>query len=88
MVELGEKQYESNFEFGKLSAKCADFIILVNKEQTKPIQDALEQEKYPKEKVFVFETFNEAIQKARELNAESKEKYILIENDLPDNYKK
>ena len=84
MVELGEKQYECNYEFGLLASSCADYIILVNKEQTLPIYNALVNKKYPKEKMVVVDTFNIAMQKAKEL--EGKPKYILRENDLPDNY--
>lgn len=86
MVELGEKQYECNYNLGITASKCADYIFLVNKEQTKPIYDALKKENYPEEKIFVVNQFNEAMEKARKIDSEGKEKYILIENDLPDNY--
>ena len=39
MVELGDKQYEYNMEFGKQIAKVCDEVILVGEEQTKPILD-------------------------------------------------
>jgi len=86
MVELGEKQYQYNYEFGVLASKCTDFIILVNKEQTLPIYEGLISEKYSKEKIEITDTFNTAMQKAREIKSNGKQKYILIENDLPDNY--
>lgn len=86
MVELGEKQYQYNYDFGVLASKCTDFIILVNKEQTEPIYKALISENYATEKIEVVDTFNTAMQKARKLKSNGKQKYILIENDLPDNY--
>ncbi len=86
MVELGEKQYEYNYEFGITASECADYIILVNKEQTQPIYEALMKKEYSKDNLFVEDTFNKAIQKAKSLENEGKPKYILIENDLPDNY--
>lgn len=86
MVELGEKQYEYNYNFGILASKCADYIILVNKEQTLPIQNALISENYSNEKMLIVDSFNIAIQKAKEIETSGKPKYILIENDLPDNY--
>lgn len=86
MVELGDEEYKYNYDFGVLASKTADYIMLVNKKQTEPIQKALIDEKYPKEKMSINDTFNEAIQKARNIDREGKQKYILIENDLPDNY--
>lgn len=41
MVELGDKQYEYNYNFGEVAAKNADYIFLVNKQQTLPIYNAL-----------------------------------------------
>ena len=46
MVELGSKQYECNFEFGKNAASVCDYIALVGKNQTKPIYDGLTSKKY------------------------------------------
>lgn len=86
MVELGDEEYKCNYDFGVLASKVADYIMLVNKKQTEPIQKALIDENYPKEKMSVNNTFNEAMQKARSIDRKGKQKYILIENDLPDNY--
>lgn len=86
MVELGEKEYEYNYDFGKFAADIADYILLVNKKHTEPIRKALEDKNYPKDKMEVFDTFIEAIEKAKRIEKGEKEKYILIENDLPDNY--
>lgn len=86
MVELGEKQYELNYKFGILATKCADYIILVGKEQTKPIYDGIEKENYSKERIWIENSFSLAFERAKSLKSEGKQKYILIENDLPDNY--
>lgn len=43
MIELGDKQYELNKEFGKQIADVADYIILVGKKQTLPIQDGIKE---------------------------------------------
>lgn len=64
----------------------ADYILLVNKKHTEPIRKALEYKNYPKDKMEVFDTFIEAMQKAASIPKGDKEKFILIENDLPDNY--
>lgn len=86
MVELGSRQYECNYELGILASKCCDFIILVNKDQTMPIYKALQDEKYDDSHIIVENTFNEAFLRAKQIENNGKEKYILIENDLPDNY--
>lgn len=86
MVELGTKQDEYNYKFGELATECCDYIILVNKENTKPIQEALKDKNYPEDKIIIEDTFNDAFSMARKIDSGTKEKYILIENDLPDNY--
>jgi UDP-N-acetylmuramoyl-tripeptide--D-alanyl-D-alanine ligase len=84
MVELGEQEYQLNYEFGKHAAKNADYIILVGKKQTEPIQKALADVKFPKDKIFVAKDFFEgnmhfqAIAKSGDV--------VLYENDLPDTY--
>jgi UDP-N-acetylmuramoyl-tripeptide--D-alanyl-D-alanine ligase len=86
MIELGEKQYECNFEFGKQATKVCDYIILVGKKQTKPIYDGIMSKKYSKGKVEIVEDVQEAIRIARNLKTGKKRRIILLENDLPDNY--
>lgn len=86
MIELGEKQYECNFEFGKQAAKVCDYIILVGKKQTKPIYDGIMSKKYSKQKVEIVEDVKEGIRIARSLKTGKKRRIILLENDLPDNY--
>lgn len=86
MIELGEKQYECNFEFGKQAAKICDYIILVGKKQTKPIYDGIMSKKYNKQKVEIVEDVKEGIRIARSLKTGKNRRIILLENDLPDNY--
>ena len=86
MVELGEKQDECNREFGSNAAKVSDFVILVGKKQTESIYKGLTDSGYPTEKIYVATTIEEAISKAYAVNSEGKKKFILLENDLPDNY--
>ena len=85
MVELGAKQDELNKEFGKNIAKVCDYIVLVGKEQTKPIYEGIIGEKFNKDRLFVAGSFREGMDWINKINCE-KEKFILIENDLPDNY--
>lgn len=86
MVELGEKQDECNKEFGKNAAAVCDYVILVGKKQTESIYAGLESANYDKSKIFVADNINEAITKAYAVNSDGKKKFILLENDLPDNY--
>lgn len=85
MVELGEKQYSLNQEFGRQIAKVADYAILVGKNQTIPIQEGINKENYDKEKLFIVDNIKEALDIAYKIKAD-KQKAILLENDLPDNY--
>lgn len=82
MVELGNKQYEYNYEFGKKIAPVADLTILIGEKQTKPIQDGLNSMKYDKNKIITINDVKEAIKIAQ--NYFDSEVYILLENDLPD----
>jgi UDP-N-acetylmuramoyl-tripeptide--D-alanyl-D-alanine ligase len=86
MVELGEKQNELNFAFGKLIAKTCDAVFLVGKAQTQSIYDGIVSENYNNERIFVVPSFIDAISAAKSINLGEKRKIILIENDLPDNY--
>ena len=86
MIELGEKQYDCNFEFGKQAAKVCDYIILVGKKQTKPIYDGIMTKRFSKNKLEIVEDVKEAIRIARNLKTGKKRRVILLENDLPDNY--
>ncbi len=85
MVDLGDKHYEFNKEFGQNIAAVCDEVILVGKKQTKPIQDGLKVKKYPSAKIHLVND----VQVAFDLIYKLKEKttYVLIENDLTDIFK-
>ncbi len=85
MVELGEKQYDENKEVGVYAADKCDYAVLVGKEQTKPIQDGLTEAGFPSNRMIVVDTLQEAFQMVNAIPGE-KQKVVLIENDLPDNY--
>ena len=85
MVELGEKQYDENKEVGVYAADKCDYAVLVGKEQTKPIQDGLLETGFPEGKMILVDSLQEAFQMVNAIPDE-KQKVILIENDLPDNY--
>lgn len=85
MVELGEMEEEFNYRFGAYAAQCCDYIYLVGKKRTEPIKRGIMEEQFESDRCIVCESFNEAMTQASALKAD-KHKYILLENDLPDNY--
>ncbi|MCL1807152.1 MAG: UDP-N-acetylmuramoyl-tripeptide--D-alanyl-D-alanine ligase [Oscillospiraceae bacterium] len=85
MVELGEIEETENRVFGGRIALVCDYAALVGEKQSEPILAGMLDAGFDKEKVKVFGSFNDAYQWAVSIQAE--EKTILIENDLPDNYR-
>ena len=85
MVELGAKEDEYNEEFGRQAAGVCDYIILVGEKQTHAIKKGALGAGFAEDKLFVKNNFTEATQLMYELEA-GREKVILLENDLPDNY--
>ncbi|MBP3267914.1 MAG: UDP-N-acetylmuramoyl-tripeptide--D-alanyl-D-alanine ligase [Ruminococcus sp.] len=84
MVELGAKQEELNFEFGQEAAKSCDYIVLVGKEQTKPIYNGIKDAGYDMNNVYVADGLGDALANVQAYQTDKK-KVVLLENDLPDN---
>ena len=85
MVELGDKEEEYNHRFGTYAADCCDYILLVGKKRTKPIYDGVMSKGFDEDKLKAFDKLEEALAYAYEIKGQG-HKYILLENDLPDNY--
>lgn len=85
MVELGEKEEEYNYKFGTYAADCCDFILLVGKKRAVPIKEGVLSKGFPEEKCLVFDKLEDAVSYAYAIKGQG-HKYILLENDLPDNY--
>ena len=86
MVELGEKEEEYNEAFGAQAAKVCDYIILVgNAQRTAPLVRGIKEAGFDEARLFIREHFDKASALMYEIDA-GKEKVILLENDLPDNY--
>ena len=83
MIELGDEQYSLNKQFGEYISEVADYVILVGKNQTKPIQDGLKSKKYDEKKLFIINDVKEAFKIVDGIKS-NKTKYVLLENDLPD----
>ena len=82
MIELKDKEYELNYEFGRQISNVADYTILIGKNQTKPIYDGLINNNYDKNKIFILNDVKEAFPLIEKLR--DNKTYVLLENDLPD----
>ena len=85
MVELGDREYELNRIFGTQIADICHYVCLVGTKDH--IYEGLLEKGYPQDKIYRTNDVRDAINHA--LNLENKiggKKYILLENDLPDNY--
>ncbi len=85
LIELGEKEYECNYNLGAAAAKVCDTIILVGKQRAIPMQKAAEDLNFGGT-LLVVSSFSEALEYLR--NNAKNDWAVLFENDLPDNYTK
>jgi UDP-N-acetylmuramoyl-tripeptide--D-alanyl-D-alanine ligase len=86
MVELGDKEDEYNYKFGTYAAANCDYIALVGRRaHTDPIRNGALDSGFPEKKLRSFDDLQGALEWAYQRTEEG-HKYILLENDLPDNY--
>lgn len=86
MIDLGSKQDEINYEFGKYMKDRADFVILVGEKQTMKIYEGLLASEFGKDSVIISKNINEAFDYV--YANFGIEDTILLENDLPDAFNK
>ncbi|OHD10123.1 MAG: hypothetical protein A2Y34_01730 [Spirochaetes bacterium GWC1_27_15] len=82
IIELGEKEDEINFNFGKYISQFVDFAILVGKERTKKIKDGLLEKHFKEENIIIVNSLQESQLVLKEIVSIGD--VILFENDLPD----
>ena len=82
MIDLGEKQDEINYEFGKYMLNKADSVLLVGEKQTKSICHGLKDSGYNMDEVRIFKNVKDALHYV--YTHYSSEDTVLLENDLPD----
>ena len=70
---------------GVYAADKCDYAVLVGGERTKPIQDGLLEAGFTPSRMIVVDTLQEGFNMVAAIPNE-RQKVILIENDLPDNY--
>ena len=85
MVELGEAEDDYNYKFGTYAAACCDYIILVGRDHVKPIERGAVDSGFSSDRLWTFDTLGDAMSQAHAIRGEG-HKYILLENDLTDNY--
>ncbi len=85
LVELGKKQYDTNFQFGKMISEIADIAIIVNLSNQKALCDGLKTGKISEKNIFCVNSLKEA-KEIMSLHLKEGDN-LLIENDLPDNYR-
>lgn len=79
-----ENDYVANFKFGKLLAKHCTEVIVVKQKNREAIVRGLKSVGFDIQKIHIVDSFDSV----REvLNKVTKDYVVLIENDLPDNYK-
>ena len=82
MVDLGTAQFELNKAFGTYMKDTCDYVILVGKKQTEPIQEGLKEVGFDEDKITVAENLTEAFKVMYEVVEPGA--FVLIENDLPE----
>ena len=87
LVELGDKEYQYNFDLGKKAAQLCDEIVLVGEKRSIPLADgARSVEGFSEDRLHVVPTFKDAMTLLNGMT--DSECAVLFENDLPDNYSK
>ena len=84
MVELGDKEYDMNYEFGCAMSDCCDTAILVGKKRSEAISAGLCDNGFPKNAIHIVSSLDEASSLLRIIARPGDT--ILFENDLPDHY--
>ena len=85
MVELGAKEDEYNYKFGTYAADCCDYVLIVGKKNRESIRKGVLDKGFPVEKCICVDKLEDAMTYAYSIKGQG-HKYILLENDLPDNY--
>lgn len=84
LVELGEKEYVENENFGSKIATVASKVIIVNQTNKQAITNGLIKNGFNIDNIFTVDSLNDAKIKLKEILNGGE--VILFENDLPDNY--
>lgn len=84
LVELGEKEYECNYQLGLAAAQVCDVIVLVGEKRAIPMADAVKTTAFDETQLHIVPSFADAMKLLRGFVDAGCA--VLFENDLPDNY--
>lgn len=84
LVELGEREYECNYNLGLCAGKTCNTIILVGEKRAVPMADAVATLDFKGENLHIVPSFKDAMDLLRKITNQNS--VVLFENDLPDNY--
>ena len=84
LIELGEREYDCNYALGIEAAKYCDTIILVGKNRSVPMRDAIATTDFNTKNLYIVILNKEAMNVYMPMCGEKS--VVLLENDLPDNY--
>ena len=86
LIELGEREYECNFQLGAAAAKVCDVVILVGINRSKPLAEGVKSTDFNTENLHIVASFKDAMAVFSKIADNNT--VVLLENDLPDNYLK
>ena len=84
LVELGNEQFNANFEFGRDMSKVCDYVIVTGVINWEAISSGLEFAGFDKAKIIRAGSLNQAVSMLPTITNPGD--VVLFENDLPDNY--
>ncbi|MBI5183108.1 MAG: UDP-N-acetylmuramoyl-tripeptide--D-alanyl-D-alanine ligase [Nitrospinae bacterium] len=84
LVELGEKEYEENKQFGIAAAKVCDLVFLVGPKRTRPIFEGLSEAGFPEINIYTERSLKDTTERFKDILKSGD--IVLFENDLPDTY--
>ena len=84
MIELGDLQDRENRKLGVLATEYATDIILIGREQTRPVLEGIHSTEYDMGRVHVYETLAESVAWYQQ-NLRANDTVLFL-NDLPDTY--
>ena len=84
IIDLGDREEETNLNFGKCISQFADMAILVGKNRTRKIYEGLNEKQFTNDKIKVVNSLNEAQGILKDVLTAGD--VVLFENDLPDTY--
>ncbi|MBQ8468658.1 MAG: UDP-N-acetylmuramoyl-tripeptide--D-alanyl-D-alanine ligase [Clostridia bacterium] len=84
LVELGEEQFNCNFEFGRDMSKVCDYVIVTGISNWEAIYSGLKFAGFNTDKILRAGSLNQAVTMLATITNPGD--VVLFENDLPDNY--